>query len=416
MARNNMNESLLEDVFRAQLSKMDYNNRSEAVPDIGYPTGFLNIDYNNAYIAQEYYSDLDYYKDYFNIGIADGSFVSFIGHTSTGKSTLMVQIAFNIIRNFKSSQVWYDQTELKAMNLQRVYELSRLSKEDFKKRAIIRNAGVTIENVFDRINLIYKIKTSDPDKYLYNTGRKDLFGKPIMKFEPTVYLIDSIAAIMPEDVEEGDELAGKSFAMQSANKVTTMIKQIMSKLQAANIILMITNHILEDINMSMMPKQNPVPYLKPGERMPKGRTVTYLANNIWRIDKAGNLKVDDSYHIEGAIVNISMVKSRASGIKTSTRMINHFGIGFDPWLSLLEVMKVEKLIYGAGVSLSLDEDKTYKFSYGTFKKKVAEDPEFRKYVLKHVLAYLKSIPVYQKTSTSNDFIEDLITDDLFTVN
>ena len=411
-------ESLMMDIFRSQLSKMDYNNKTEASPDIGYPTGFLNLDYTNGYIAQQYNKETGQYSPYFNIGVADGSFVSFIGHTSTGKSTLMVQIAANIARRFKTSQVWYDQTELKAMNLQRIYELSRYSKDDFKKKFIVRNAGITIENVYTRINMIYKTKT-DPaniDKYLYDTGYKDMYGNPIIKLEPTLYLIDSIAMIMPEDVEEDDELASKTFAMQSANKITTLMKQIMSKLQSANIILMVTNHIQENIQLGYIPKQNPTPYLKPDERMPKGRTVTYSANNIWRVDSASKLKVDDPYHIEGAIANVSMVKSRNSGIKTATKLVNNFSIGFDPWLSILEALKAAKRIYGAGVSLSLDPDKEFKFSYGTYREKLQTEPEFRKYVLKHALEYFKTIPYNPESGESDDFMDDLLSDELFSVN
>ena len=68
-----------------------------------------------------------------------------------------------------------------------------------------------------------------------------------------------------------------------------------------------TNHIQQRINVGPVPTQNPLPYLKPDETMPKGRTMTYSANNIWRIDNAQKLKVDDPYHIEGAICNVSMV-------------------------------------------------------------------------------------------------------------
>ena len=413
-----MSDSLLLDVFRSQLSKMDYNNQNEAQPDIGYPTGFLNLDYNNGYVAQQYDNATGEYTDYFNIGIADGSFIVFIGHTSTGKSTLMVQSAANIVRRFKTSQVWYDQTELKAMNLQRIFELSRMDKDTFKNKFIIRNAGITIENVYERINLIYKLKT-DPaniDKFIYNTGFRDMYGNPIMKMEPTVYIIDSIAMLMPEDVEKEEEIAGKATAMQVANKVSLLMKQIMSKLQAANIILMGTNHIQQRINVGPMPTQNPLPYLKPDETMPKGRTMTYSANNIWRIDNAQKLKVDDPYHIEGAICNVSMVKSRNSGIKTFTRIVNNFSIGFDPWLSLLEVLKSQKKLYGAGVSYSLDPDKTFKFSLGNFKEKVIGDPEFRKYVLKHALDYLKAIPVPLDKKNSNDYFDELVSSELFTVN
>ena len=288
-----MENSLLSDIFRAQLAKMDYNNKNEAQPDIGYPTGFLNLDYANGYVAQQYDANTGTYSDYFNIGVSDGSFIAFIGHTSTGKSTLMVQAAANIVRRFKTSQIWYDQTEIKAMNLQRIFELSRMDKDTFKNKFIIRNSGINIENVYERINLIYKMKT-DPaniDKFLYNTGFRDMYGNPIIKMEPTIYIIDSLAMLMPEEIEKEDTIAGKTTAMQTANKVSLLMKQIMSKLQSANIILMGTNHIQKRIMTGPVPTQNTVPYLKHDESIPKGGTITYIANNIWRIDSAQKLKI-----------------------------------------------------------------------------------------------------------------------------
>ena len=71
-----MENSLLSDIFRAQLAKMDYNNKNEAQPDIGYPTGFLNLDYANGYVAQQYDANTGTYSDYFNIGVSDGSFIA----------------------------------------------------------------------------------------------------------------------------------------------------------------------------------------------------------------------------------------------------------------------------------------------------------------------------------------------------
>ena len=204
--------------------------------------------------------------------------------------------------------------------------------------------------------------------------------------------------------------------MQTANKVSLLMKQIMSKLQSANIILMGTNHIQKRIMTGPVPTQNTVPYLKHDESIPKGGTITYIANNIWRIDSAQKLKIDDPYHIEGAICNVSMVKSRNSGIKTFTRIVNNFNIGFDPWLSLLEVLKSQKRIYGAGVSYSLDPEKTFKFSLGNFKEKVINDPEFRKYVLKHSLEYLKSVPASLDKKNANDYFDELVSPELFTVN
>ena len=413
-----MSKSLLSDMFREKVSKMGYDMRNEAVPAIGYPTGFLNFDYLNGYIATEKNLETEEYEEYYNLGIEDGSYVSFIANTGVGKSTLVCQIAANIARRFETTTIFEDMIEATGMNDSRRLELSKFTEDEYKKRYIIRNTGVTTESIYARIKMIHDLKIEHPEDFIYDTGRRDLQGKPIMKLEPTIYIIDSIAMLMPEKYIEEDELAGKSMGAASALIASNVFKMIIPLLKSANIILFGINHILEDVQMTAMPKKNPVPYLKQGERIPKGRTATFLANNIIRLDNANKLKVDEGYHIEGSVIEASLVKSRASGKKKPTRLVLDFANGFDPWLSALETMKYNKLLYGGGASLAVDPEKQFKFSLGTFRDKVLNDQEFRNAFVKHALDYLKTTVMRSATTNIDEnHIDDLISNpDLFKVN
>ena len=413
-----MSKSLLSDMFREKVSKMGYDMRNEAVPAIGYPTGFLNFDYLNGYIAIEKNPETEEYEEYYNLGIEDGSYVSFIANTGVGKSTLVCQIAANIARRFETTTIFEDMIEATGMNDSRRLELSKFTEDEYRKRYIIRNTGVTTESIYARIKMIHDLKIEHPEDFIYDTGRRDLQGKPIMKLEPTIYIIDSIAMLMPEKYIEEDELAGKSMGAASALIASNVFKMIIPLLKSANIILFGINHILEDVQMTAMPKKNPVPYLKQGERIPKGRTATFLANNIIRLDNANKLKVDEGYHIEGSVIEASLVKSRASGKKKPTRLVLDFANGFDPWLSALETMKYNKLLYGGGASLAVDPEKQFKFSLGTFRDKVLNDQEFRNVFVKHALDYLKTTVMRSATTNIDEnHIDDLISNpDLFKVN
>lgn len=413
-----MSKSLLSDMFREKVSKMGYDMRNEAIPAIGYPTGFLNFDYLNGYIAVEKNPETEDYEEYYNLGIEDGSYVSFIANTGVGKSTLVCQIAANIARRFETTTIFEDMIEATGMNDARRLELSKFTENEYRKRYIIRNTGVTTESIYARIKMIHDLKIEHPEDFLYDTGRRDLQGKPIMKLEPTIYIIDSIAMLMPEKYIEEDELAGKSMGAASALIASNVFKMIIPLLKSANIILFGINHILEDVQMTAMPKKNPVPYLKQGERIPKGRTATFLANNIIRLDNANKLKVDEGYHIEGSVIEASLVKSRASGKKKPTRLVLDFANGFDPWLSVLETMKYNKLLYGGGASLAVDPEKQFKFSLGAFRDKVLNDQEFRNAFIRHALDYLKTTVMRSATTNIDEnHIDDLISNpDLFKVN
>jgi hypothetical protein len=203
----------------------------------------------------------------------------------------------------------------------------------------------------------------------------------------------------------------------SALIVTSVFRTIFPMLKAANIILFGINHILEDVNLTAMPKKQIVPGLKPGERIPKGRTITFLANNIIRIENVQKLKPEDGYKIEGSIVDVSLIKSRSSGRKTGTRLVFDYDNGFCPWLSLLRFMQDKKLLYGGGVSLSFDEAKTFRFCQANFREQIRSNPEFKKAFLKAVIPHLKKIPVERDTLAADDQINDLLLNqDLFKID
>ena len=399
--------SLLADMFRAKVASMDYNMKNEATDEVGYPTGFLNFDFTNGFIAEELDPSTGKVNQYFNLGITDGTFVTFIGNTGTGKTTFVCQIAANIARQFKTATIFEDSVE-GGLTFTRRLSLSLFTAEEYKKRYIIRNTGITAENFYKRIKMIHDMKIQNKDKFIYDTGHKDMYGNPIMKLEPTIYILDSIAMIMPEKYAEEDELSGNSAAAASARVITQIFRTIIPMLKAANIILIGINHILEDVSMNAMPKKVSVPYLKQGERMPKGRTVTFLANNIIRIENVAKLTADKEYKIEGSVVEISILKSRTSGKKGGTRVIYDFDNGFDPWLSLLRFMKDNNLLYGAGVSLSVDPEKKYKFSQGNFREKINNDPEFRKFFMDTVLHYLKQIPTKRDVVAEDSDVDELL--------
>ena len=395
--------SLLANLFRRKVANMDHDMKSEAKEDVGYPTGFLNFDYTNGYINKQKVDGK--YEDYFTLGITDGSYVAVIGNTGTGKSTFVTQVAANIARQFKTTTIFEDNLE-GGMTHARRRSLSMFSPEEYQERYIIRNSGINIENFYERIDDIYRAKTGEyKEKFLYDTGVNDIYGNPIMKLEPTIYIVDSIPLLMPKDFDDAENLPGRSSAAATAQQLTKVFKMIMQRLKAANIILFGINHIMENVQMTMFPTKSPVPGLKPNERIPAGRTVTYLANNIIRLDHIEKLKADKTYNIEGSVVGVSLVKSRSSGKKLVTRLVYDFDNGFDPWLSMLENLKNDKHLYGSGAYLALDHEKKFTFRFSNFREKMQEE-EFRNEFMKVSLSYLKQIP--NKPIMAKDLHADLL--------
>lgn len=396
----------LAEMFRASVAQSkDLRMSSEAKPDVGYPTGFPNFDFINGYIYHVNYGDI--HKKYYSLGISDGSMVMVIGRTGCGKTTFCAQLAANIVRPFPNATIFEDSVEGGLID-ERRQQLSGFFGDEYRKRYIIRNAGITAENFYSRIKMIHDMKLANPDKFMYDTGKLDKFGKPIRIFEPTVYILDSIAMIMPEDLTEEEELSGSMSTTASAKVVTNIVRRIIPMLKIANIILIVVNHILSDI--SIRPKKADIAYLKQGETLPRGKTVLYLCNTLIRLDEK-KMKPDEKFKIPGLIVTLSAVKTRSSIPGRTTPLVLNQATGFDPDLSLFAMLYENGRVHGSGLGMYFDDRNDLKFSFGNFKEKIKTNKDLYDLFMNVSLDELKKLPTNQgdnNMSESPNHLLDLL--------
>ena len=104
------------------------------------------------------------------------------------------------------------------------------------------------------------------DDYSYDTGLLDESGDPIIKLQPTVYLLDSFAMLMPEKFATEDEMSGQMSTTATAKANAKIFRTIIPLLKAANIILFVINHINQKIDINPMAKTKAqINYLKQDE-------------------------------------------------------------------------------------------------------------------------------------------------------
>ena len=362
--------TLLSQAFRAQaLKTKDISIINEQQHSVAYSTGFLPIDFLNGYILN--IKDRKYYE----VGIIDGSINAVIARSGAGKSTICLQWAGNIIRRFSTSCVFMDNAE-GGMLLSRARQLANMDEETFKSRFILRDAGITTESVYDRVKMIHDIKVANPDEYCYDTGIVDEYGKPVVKFEPTVYILDSLKAILPKRLseDEGTNMNGATTARINSD----IFLRLVPMCREANIIMLIINHITKGGIGTVMPQKSDLAYLKQGESLPGGKTTsTYLQNNIFRLDEKSKLKNSEVFGIDGAIVDVQIVKSRTNKAGKGCTLVFDQTNGYDPDLSLFMFLKENNMLEGAGAYLRLPNSEI-KFSQRGFKDKLYSDPEFYK--------------------------------------
>ena len=360
--------TLLGAAFREQVKKTkDISMINEQQHSVAYSTGFLNIDFLNGTILN--IND----KKYFEVGIVDGSINAVIARSGAGKSTICTQWAANIIRPFKSSCVFMDNAE-SGFLLSRAMQLSGFSQEEFHNRFILRDAGINTESIYDRVRLIHDIKVDNPDEYTYDTGIIDEYGKPVIKFEPTVYILDSLKAIMPKKLSE-DEGSNMNGAI-TAKTNSDVFLRLVPLCREANIIMLIINHITQNGIGSFMPVKADLAYLKQNESLPGGKTTsTYLQNNIFRLDEKSKLKESEVFGIDGAIVNVDIVKSRTNKAGKSATLVFDQNNGYDPDLSLFMYLKDNNILEGSGAYLHLPKS-DIKFSQKQFKNLLYSNLDF----------------------------------------
>ena len=370
----------LHEKFREKVSKLKVSGVANIAEfDVLYPTGFLALDYLNGTVVHVESEERNF--TYNAVGIVDGSANTFIGRSSSGKSTLAIQIAGKIVKPFiknkMDSGIYIDDIEGSLPQVRKEFLLG-LSQEEITDYVEIRNSGITTENLYQRIQAIHDIKVENRKDYEYDSGLFDTYGNRIFKLVPTVYIIDSLPMLLPEEVAEKDELSGSMTASSIAKSNTQLLKKVAQLCKEANIILFTINHILDEIQMGFIPKAAQISGLKQGERLPGGKAAIYLANNMFRTDDSLTLKADKDFGIDGSVVTLTLIKSRTNATKRSVPLIFNKTEGyFDNILSLFMLLKNEGRIKGAGVGSYLEGCPDVKFSQKNFKQQLENHKELR---------------------------------------
>lgn len=379
---------LLSQQFRNAVAKhKDTRMKEESAPSVGYSTGFLNFDFMNGTVVHVKSKERQF--NYYSVGIQDGCLVMLIGRSGCGKTTWAVQTASNIVRNFPNACVFHDDIE-GGMTPYRKELLSGFHGEELKQRYISRNTGITAENFYERLRDIHDLKLENRSAYEYDTGCFDSNGERIYKLEPTVYILDSVALLMPAQYTEEEELSGSMSATTAARFNSMSFKRIIPMLKSANIILLMINHINKKIEINpMMHTKTQVAYLKQDETLPGGNTIVYLTNLLLRFDDNSKFKKDEAFGISGNLVDITLVKSRNNRAGKSCTLVFDQDKGFDPELSLFVMLKNAKRVNGAGAFLYIGDKSDIKFSQKNFKEKLHESPELRQAFINECVTMLK---------------------------
>lgn len=389
----------LIDLFRDTVGSEPQNR--EAVFDVAYPTGFLALDFLNGSVVR-----VKGKGKYYSVGVIDGTCITFIGRPGCGKTTLAVQAAANIVRPFENAFILYDDIE-GGSNANRRMALTKFTSDEIVNRIVYRNAGITAENFFERIAALSDLKVSNAEAFTYDTGLFDPSGERIFKFIPTVYILDSLAMLAPGKLSEEEKLSGQMSATALAKTNTQVYKRIIPKLKAANIILLVINHINDKVDINQFQKTAAqTSWLKQNETLPGGKAAIYLANNMFRLEDSTKLKETEGLGIRGTIVDVSIVKSRTNASGRSVPLVFDSWTGFDEEYSLLAFLKSIKEVNAHGAYMSMNDYPDMKFTQKGFKEKLHTDHTFAEAFNETCMKKLKELIHEDEKNESMELTED----------
>jgi hypothetical protein len=196
-------------------------------------------------------------------------------------------------------------------------------------------------------------------------------------FPPTVILLDSLALMAPDTVEEGQEMKGQMSATAIAKANTQLFKRIVGPMMDTNIVLIVINHITDKVDINPMAKtQAQVNFLKQDESLPGGKAPIYLSNYLFKLVTSKKLTADKEFGIKGFEVNLELIKSRSAAAGLAITLIFDQDRGFNNVISNFCFLKDQKLLKGGGKGYFFDVAPDVKFSQKTFQSVYESNPEF----------------------------------------
>nr|DAP14923.1 MAG TPA: Protein recA [Caudoviricetes sp.] len=337
---------------------------------ISYKTGNPILDYYLGYKVRVFDGDNNIVDEYPSIGITAGCFVTVIGKPSTAKTTMVEAIAANIVRPFENGSVIHFDLEQSA-NYSRIQAITKLRMKDMEDgKYILRQEMNTISDIKKTIIRLYREKTTNPDKYQYNTGKKDEFGNDIILYVPTVIIIDSIATLSTELNEDSkkdyvkiEEVSSQTDRMRLTGEISRFYTESLPYIRTANITVFAINQIKTNSSIGIIKSPAEILYLDQDETMPGGKAPQFYAHILWKNKAIGSEKYTLEEHgFDGFGIEVKIIKSRVSQAGQNIFVIYDKVRGIDSLRTSLAYAKDVGLLAGNKNKMYFIDDKDMSFS------------------------------------------------------
>lgn len=386
---------LIEELKSEEDKKEDLFSINAAIDT--YKTGIAPLDYALGYTVKVYDEDDKVTDEYNALGISGGCNVMWIGKSSTAKTSTALFAAANIVRPFENGTILHFDLE-QAMNISRARAMTKFSMSEMKGgKYVLRQSDTSVEKIKRTLIKLYKKKKDNPDKYMYNTGKKNEFGEDIIVYEPTVVLIDSIPSLSVElndndkkDLKKIEEISSQTDRMRLTGEIGRFYTDLLPYIKLVNIIIISINHIKVNPQMGIVKSPAELLYLKQDEALPGGKAPVYLSHILLKSVAIGSAKYneeDDGF--DGFGIAVQIIKSRSNQAGQSVNLVYDKVRGIDPVRTCINYAKEIGMIGGNRNATYFINEKDKKFPMRTVNEYFREHKEMYKIMYDHILPSLK---------------------------
>lgn len=332
-------------------------------------TGFTLIDYFSGYSTDNIYG-----FPTINGGLVP-SLISMVGSSATGKTTLAIQMIGGALENWRRVSGKNDTGEFIFFDVEHNTPINRIkSILNWTDRDILNNLEYidytnSMLDIYNKIRTIAYEKEKNKNLLLHETEYRDIDSDSLTVYAPTFVLVDSVAVLtfdmeefeMDKDgnVKHAENLFNNTDGAKEARGIISLIKKVKVYLKKYNIVLLMINHITNQIVMNAydMPKKF-LPFLKPGERLKGGDEMIFQSYSILNLE--GKEKIDEKKpiygdDIRGMLVKTTFIKNKGNIEGLPFTMVFDQKTGFRPELSDLEFLLEKNYgISGSPLSYKLD--------------------------------------------------------------
>jgi len=361
------------------------NNLGYAVTPPVLRSGIDILDYRNGRISYDKNG-----KKNILVGFDVGKIIGIIGKPGSSKTTLAIQMMDKMGSYFDDSVIYHYDFE-QSTNDERILALTKKDKSYLTNKYLKLNSQIYQESVHDLIMKIREVKlgkpsgpkTKIPGSFDNKIAEEWLVPNPENPSEkvmiPTFLLIDSIAVMMPREINLDEEQGTNMLAAAVAKANANMFRKITGDLCNTATTLIYVNHITKKISINpRQPVTADINYLDADENMPGGVALRYLTNTLIKLRPGRKLVDNEEFGINGFIVEAKFIKCRSNRAGVTCNLVYNQIKGYSNILSNYLLLKEAELVKGGGRGFYLTNLPDIKFTQKDIESLYKTNKNFKK--------------------------------------